>query len=80
MTIADNLVGATVSIGVASGEPGADINAMIAAADKALYKAKESGRNRTELADEYPAAPPRDERLDDLPAPSGAIPTPALVS
>jgi hypothetical protein len=46
----------------------------------ALYKAKEGGRNRTELADEYPSAPPRDDRLDDRPTVSGAIPTPALVS
>jgi diguanylate cyclase (GGDEF)-like protein len=80
VTIADQPVGATVSIGVASGEPGVDVNIMIAAADRALYKAKESGRNRTELADEYPSAPPRDNRLGDRPAASGAIPTPALVS
>ncbi len=79
VTIADQPIGATVSIGVASGEPGADITAMIAAADKALYMAKENGRNRTELTDERPSAPPRDERLEPLPAP-GAIATPALAS
>ncbi|NLT54037.1 MAG: GGDEF domain-containing protein [Actinomycetales bacterium] len=38
----------TVSIGVAVGkpEPGVDPSAMIAAADKALYQAKEGGRDR----------------------------------
>jgi diguanylate cyclase (GGDEF)-like protein len=65
--VADQPVGATVSIGVASGEPGTDVIALIAAADKALYKAKENGRNRFELADEQATAP-RDERLDPLPA------------
>jgi diguanylate cyclase (GGDEF)-like protein len=80
VTIADHPVAATVSIGVAGGAPGVDVGIMIAAADVALYKAKEGGRNRTELADEYPSAPPRDNRLDDRPAVSGAIPTPALVS
>ena len=82
VTIADQPVGATVSIGVASGEPGADITAMIAAADRALYMAKQNGRNRTELTDERPCTP-RDERLDPLQetgAVSGPIPTPALAS
>ena len=55
--VADQAVGATVSIGVASGEPGADVMVMIAAADRALYKAKENGRNRVELADDIPSAP-----------------------
>ena len=82
VTIADQPVGATVSIGVASGEPGADITAMIAAADRALYMAKQNGRNRTELTDERPCTP-RDDRLDPLQetgAVSGPIPTPALAS
>ena len=77
--IADQPVSATVSIGAASGEPGADVIAMIAAADKALYKAKENGRNRVELTDETPPAP-RDERLDTLPVQPGAVAVPALAS
>ena len=77
--IADQPVSATVSIGAASGEPGADVIAMIAAADKALYKAKENGRNRVALADETPPAP-RDERLDTLPVQPGAVAVPALAS
>jgi diguanylate cyclase (GGDEF)-like protein len=81
VSIADQPVGATVSIGVASGAPGADIAAMIDAADKALYRAKVNGRNRVELTDECPSAPPRDERLEPLPAPApGLIATPALAS
>ncbi len=66
--VADQVVDATVSIGVASGEPGADIISLIAAADRALYKAKDNGRNRVELADEHPSAPPRDGRLAELQA------------
>jgi diguanylate cyclase (GGDEF)-like protein len=39
---------ATVSIGIASGQPGTDIVALLAAADTALYRAKANGRNRVE--------------------------------
>jgi diguanylate cyclase (GGDEF)-like protein len=41
---------ATVSIGVAAGQPGTDIVALLAAADAALYRAKANGRNRVEAA------------------------------
>jgi diguanylate cyclase (GGDEF)-like protein len=46
-------IGGTVSIGVAATEdPGVDIDALLAQADKALYAAKASGRNRYVLAGE----------------------------
>lgn len=55
-TVNGHPVGATVSIGAASGEPGADIMALIEAADKALYEAKKNGRNQVALSTEFPAA------------------------
>ncbi len=46
----------TVSVGVASVLPdGGDPKALVAAADAALYRAKQAGRNRSEVSGEVPA-------------------------
>lgn len=48
-----SLPGYTVSIGVASASNGhADVNMLLSKADKALYRAKENGRNRVEVSEE----------------------------
>lgn len=47
----DNQINVTASFGIASLNKKMDTNQLIDAADKALYKAKEGGRNRVESAD-----------------------------
>jgi diguanylate cyclase (GGDEF)-like protein len=51
-TIAGSPVAASVSAGAASAELGADIAALLTAADQALYRAKANGRNRVEGAEQ----------------------------
>ncbi len=65
VTIAGCDLNATVSVGAASGQPGTDIVALLAAADAALYRAKANGRNRVEANHEgempilFVTTPPR---------------------
>ena len=47
-------VDTTVSIGVAGGPAGTELDVLLAAADTALYQAKRTGRNRVEVAEELP--------------------------
>jgi diguanylate cyclase (GGDEF)-like protein len=54
----DAVVGVTISIGVAAlGEHGQDLFELLAAADLALYQAKDAGRDRVCLYDPADAAP-----------------------
>jgi diguanylate cyclase (GGDEF)-like protein len=56
-TVATHAIGATVSIGAAiSYEPVTAIDALIARADAALYRAKHHGRNRLHIAEEETAS------------------------
>ena len=56
-TVCGHPVGATVSVGAASAEPGADVGTLLAAADRALYRAKGNGRNCVEQAQPMVTAP-----------------------
>ncbi len=67
----DESLGLTVSIGVAAGERGSEVDALVQAADAALYRAKHAGRDRVATALAEPgwgtggaaaAAPARSQR------------------
>ena len=47
-------VDTTVSIGVAGGPAGTELEVLLASADTALYQAKRTGRNKVEAAEELP--------------------------
>ena len=50
IVVGGNVLRITISVGVAERQPGETRDALIARADEALYVAKNSGRNRVELA------------------------------
>jgi len=54
ITVEDGPVDTTVSVGVAGGPAGTELEVLLAAADTALYQAKRGGRNRVEAAAELP--------------------------
>jgi diguanylate cyclase (GGDEF)-like protein len=54
IVVEDGPVDTTVSVGVAGGPAGTELDVLLAAADTALYQAKRGGRNRVEAAAELP--------------------------
>ncbi|MBN8962836.1 MAG: GGDEF domain-containing protein [Rhizobiales bacterium] len=56
IVIAETPVDTTVSIGVAGGPVGTELDVLLAAADTALYQAKRAGRNRVQSASEEPVS------------------------
>ena len=54
IVVQEGPVETSVSIGVAGGPAGTELEVLLAAADSALYQAKRNGRNRVEAAEELP--------------------------
>ena len=54
VAVEEGPVDTTVSVGVAGGPAGTELEVLLAAADTALYQAKRGGRNRVEAAEELP--------------------------
>ena len=51
MVLAEGIIPITLSLGVSTNDLSQDMETLIGAADTALYRAKNNGRNRVELAD-----------------------------
>jgi diguanylate cyclase (GGDEF)-like protein len=71
IVVEEGKVDTTVSIGVAWGPAGTELEVLLAAADTALYQAKRSGRNRVETAEEVPLS------LENWRRKSAGLPGPA---
>jgi diguanylate cyclase (GGDEF)-like protein len=63
IVVDDGPVVTTVSIGVAGGPAGTELDVLLASADTALYQAKRSGRNRVEIAREEPISLEGERRI-----------------
>jgi diguanylate cyclase (GGDEF)-like protein len=75
IVVEEGKVETTVSIGVAGGPAGTELEVLLAAADTALYQAKRGGRNRVETAEELPLSLENWRRKTaGLPAPARAAP------
>jgi diguanylate cyclase (GGDEF)-like protein len=77
IVVEEGPVDTTVSIGVAGGPAGTELEVLLAAADTALYQAKRSGRNRVEAAEELPLSL-EDWRRKTAGQAAGARPRPAM--
>jgi diguanylate cyclase (GGDEF)-like protein len=62
ITVEEGPVDTTVSVGVAGGPAGTELEVLLAAADTALYQAKRGGRNRVAAAAELPLSLERARR------------------
>ncbi|VIO73805.1 GGDEF domain-containing protein [Bradyrhizobium ivorense] len=77
ITCEEGAVDTTVSIGVAGGPAGTELEVLLASADTALYQAKRGGRNRVEAAEELPLSLENWRRKTaGLPATARQKPTP----
>jgi diguanylate cyclase (GGDEF)-like protein len=65
-------VATTVSIGLAGGPAGTELDILLASADTALYQAKRGGRNRVEAATETPLSLEGERRIAAAQAGAGA--------
>jgi diguanylate cyclase (GGDEF)-like protein len=75
IVVEEGKVDTTVSIGVAGGPAGTELEVLLAAADTALYQAKRGGRNRVETAEELPLSLENWRRKTaGLPPPARAAP------
>jgi len=78
ITLANAPVETTVSIGVASGPAGTELEVMLLAADTALYQAKRAGRNRVQAAVSDASGEQNAGVRAEPPAPQRAVTQPQL--